>query len=371
MTDELLVLGMFAVILVFVAIFAMVQPALTRRDLLFGVTVAPGTRATREGRGIIVRYQLLTVALTLLGLAALVAAWVWLPPDIAIAVSAFAAIAIVLISGLPYLWAYYAARRLARSQPLPTLPAPAAERPSAELRPRHYGDYVPWLWELLPLAIIAATVVYLVVTYPSVPAVFPSHFDLNGHVNGHSTKSVASYFSMVWTQLSLEVLITGLALLIVGSRALPGEAELRFRRAWLRFLYVLKVSILALMGVIAVGIGYAATSGNGLPAAFVLVPLGLLLLLVLVGSLVLAVRMGQGGVRLSPEAPATDRTSDRYWILGSIYINRSDPSLFVERRFGIGWTLNLGNPVSWLVVALIVVLVGGASVIAIVASGAH
>jgi uncharacterized membrane protein len=53
------------------------------------------------------------------------------------------------------------------------------------------------------------------------------------------------------------------------------------------------------------------------------------------------------------DAPPTGRLDDKYWILGSIYVNRADPSFFVERRVGVGWTLNFGNP---RVVALFVVI---------------
>ena len=28
---------------------------------------------------------------------------------------------------------------------------------------------------------------------------------------------------------------------------------------------------------------------------------------------------------------------------GSIYNNPNDPSLFVQKRFGVGWTVNIGN----------------------------
>lgn len=31
-------------------------------------------------------------------------------------------------------------------------------------------------------------------------------------------------------------------------------------------------------------------------------------------------------------------------MLGAFYINRDDPSIFVEKRFGIGYTINFGNP---------------------------
>ncbi len=41
----------------------------------------------------------------------------------------------------------------------------------------------------------------------------------------------------------------------------------------------------------------------------------------------------------------------------------------VERRFGVGWTLNFGNPMAWLVMLLILAAVGASSAIAIIASG--
>jgi uncharacterized membrane protein len=40
----------------------------------------------------------------------------------------------------------------------------------------------------------------------------------------------------------------------------------------------------------------------------------------------------------------THRDDDKYWRGGLVYINREDHKLLVPRRFGLGWTLNLGNP---------------------------
>ena len=34
---------------------------------------------------------------------------------------------------------------------------------------------------------------------------------------------------------------------------------------------------------------------------------------------------------------------DSFWILGFIYNNPNDPSLFVTKRFGAGWTVNIGT----------------------------
>lgn len=48
----------------------------------------------------------------------------------------------------------------------------------------------------------------------------------------------------------------------------------------------------------------------------------------------------------------TDFDEDSYWKVGLIYFNRNDPSIFVEKRFGIGWTLNFANPIGYMVFLL-------------------
>src|ERR1017187_8098039 len=73
----------------------------------------------------------------------------------------------------------------------------------------------------------------------------------------------------------------------------------------------------------------------------------------------LLIRAGQGGSRLAGAAaggviPAGDRTADRYWKLGLFYVNGEDPVLMVEKRFGIGYTINFGHPGAWLVIGTLV-----------------
>ena len=92
-----------------------------------------------------------------------------------------------------------------------------------------------------------------------------------------------------------------------------------------------------------------------------------MLLLPLPVAIVLVVvigRLGQGGSRLAPATetepgsnqPIGDRTADRYWRLGVFYVNRDDPAVVVEKRFGIGYTLNFARPTSWTIM-LVVLLV--------------
>ena len=48
---------------------------------------------------------------------------------------------------------------------------------------------------------------------------------------------------------------------------------------------------------------------------------------------------------------------DSKWALGMFYFNPADPSIFVEKRSGIGQTLNFGRPAAWIVIAGIAVFI--------------
>jgi uncharacterized membrane protein len=69
---------------------------------------------------------------------------------------------------------------------------------------------------------------------------------------------------------------------------------------------------------------------------------------------------GQGGSRAAREAgtqdpdeqPIGDRTPDECWKWGLIYFNPDDSAIFVEKRFGVGYTINMGNVWGWVVMAL-------------------
>ena len=96
---------------------------------------------------------------------------------------------------------------------------------------------------------------------------------------------------------------------------------------------------------------------------FILVLLGAAVVLSC-GFVLVLICLGQGGQRaIAPDARGGihgDATPDAGWKGGFVYYNPNDPALLVERRMGIGWTLNMANRCSWLIL--------GATVLAIVIS---
>lgn len=79
--------------------------------------------------------------------------------------------------------------------------------------------------------------------------------------------------------------------------------------------------------------------------------------------------------------PIMFRDDDRYWYGNIFYNNPDDPEVFVPKRYGLGWTVNLGHPQGRLfmlvtlllplVILILTVLIGGPTTIGCHPSGCH
>lgn len=87
-------------------------------------------------------------------------------------------------------------------------------------------------------------------------------------------------------------------------------------------------------------------------------------LLIILGSIVISIKIGQGGSRLKfdneDKYEEKNRDDDGLWKLGNtIYYNPEDPALFIEKRFGVGWTVNAGKPLGmfFMILPFIIIVV--------------
>lgn len=86
---------------------------------------------------------------------------------------------------------------------------------------------------------------------------------------------------------------------------------------------------------------------------------------IIIATILLGVKVGQGGSNLKLNYKNDNKNNfinkddDDHWILGNtIYYNKEDPSLFIEKRFGIGWTINAGRPLGLIIyISLILIII--------------
>jgi uncharacterized membrane protein len=205
----------------------------------------------------------------------------------------------------------------------------------------------PVRWLVPALAVMAATA-----------AVGALRYIVNG--SGHRVSKSAISVLIVAGQLYFTAVYSGLMLIVHRSRpdidaADPAASTLRYRR----FLAVITRALLTMAALADLGLLLIALPDwqvyrlSGIGRALPVLPFAVGVLLV--GAV--AARMGQGGSRLNGNvrglalAAGTDRDDDRFWKAGLLYVNRDDPAIVVGARFGVGWMLNFGNPVAWLLIA--------------------
>jgi hypothetical protein len=301
------------------------MPRLTRPDLYFAVTVPPGFPNGPDGKSILGRYRneliLVSVSALMVFVAGIVLFGITFGP------------AGPLIQTLAGFIAFYRAR----NRVLPHAVQPTMIR-EAELQPHNRIIPGGWIAASGPFVLLALCGGYLWI-HGSSPA-----------------RGITYALTMTVVLIGLTVLLYGLAHWVrpVYSGGPERARELRFRRT---------------VAVIVLGAEYYVTIQSSwlllVPPHQGLISLGLFPLALIFAFVVIVVlaRLGQGGSRLSPAqkssmasgAPIGDRTADRYWKLGIFYFNPDDSAIVVEKRFGLGYSLNFARPTTWGIMALLLI----------------
>jgi len=185
------------------------------------------------------------------------------------------------------------------------------------------------LWSIPPFAVVLGCLVYLWSKYAELPEKYPVHWGFSGQADGWVEKSVVSLLTPALVGLGVMALITANAWLFEKSpkeerrAAAPWMVGLLWALGWLFALVVL------------------------LPVMTTSVWMILMPVVVIVG---LAIKMS---IHTSRGAVAPREC----WKMGIFYFNPEDPDLMVEKRNGLGYTLNFAHRASWWIMGGLLVLV--------------
>jgi len=340
--------------------FMLLIPKITRRGLLFGVYVGETQSTSDQARAITRGWYVVMIA----ALAASVVLGIGLalrdPQS-----PKGALVSLVLLLGATvasYLWAHVRSLALAA----PGAPVSAA----AFVADQRQSLTIPILATAVALAGGVIAVGYAWWHFADLPASMPTHFGASGRPDAWSPRSFRSVMLLPILTLVMCPMLGAMACLTARAKrairqadqGVSFDAQVRFRHAMTLFLSgvaVLVTVMLTALSIDSVRVGLGVIDGLspvGMAAAVVV------FIYALGGSLYLMLHFGQGGARLEQSAsgaPLTNGLADNtHWVLGMFYVNRDDPSIFVEKRFGIGYTINLGNARALAFVAIFLVLIG-------------
>lgn len=352
-------------------------PSLTRREIFFAVTVSADFPQSPEALDAYRGYR----------------RWLWLHTGLALLLLVLGNVGF-LLSNNPelgfliflvgssllsttwqvgaMLWAFQHARRRVLPHAVPPssireaslVPSPAPRNPALSLL--RLG---PWL-------LLGLSALYLQSNWDKIPERFPIHWGLQGNADGWAHRSVPGVFGM----LLMGALVVGFLELVMFLMTIgmprPGTAATGSRSgaiAWLLqamrwFMLGIEYHQALLFAVLG---GYLPLHARGGPMSpFLLIFLFSSIGLLLVGCTIFLVwvirrwtamqRAEKAALANRPptDVPQGDRTEDRYWRWGGLfYYNPNDPAMWVEKRFGIGWTANLAHPTARRILVLLLLLI--------------
>jgi len=354
--DALFVTNLFLLLMILlIAGLNYLLPLLSRREIFFAITVSGGYRDSPAARETLRRYRTAVCVHALIAVGLVAAAGFQQIPWLPIA-------AIFWLAG-----GCFVAFLMARHETLPHAQAPAPQREAA-VAPRPAGIFSSFWLQACPFVILAAAAAYLYFHWNDIPERFPVHWSLRGQPDRWSTRSFSGVFLPLFMGASL---CLGLAVMSyamqhwtrqVRARGSGPAQESFFRSSQRGIVWATELFLAATFSWTAcIPLQYSATAR--MPGLVPILVGATLFIFFVVGWLIYT---GQGGEHLprpasepSPapeELPAGDRTPDQCWKAGVIYVNRNDPAILVERRFGVGYTLNFGHPLSWILLGSLILI---------------
>ncbi|MFT9078336.1 DUF5808 domain-containing protein [Ethanoligenens sp.] len=335
-----------------IAALCIAQPWFSRRNVLFSVVFGDTEVWHRqEMRAVRKQYLMRSVALcAVIGVAGLV--WsLWVPLLTAVAINTGVLFAMIVGEGVLFVLARAEVRRFKAS--LQTGGTLVTDQITVETGMPERQTVLHAAWVLLLVPMLCAAVLLAVLGYPYLPTHIPIHYGWSGVPDAFSLKSWGVVLFPLFIHVAIAAMIAVSFLFVRHApasvrgnpQAAPGSVFYRKVMAFLLLATGLLTQVIFLLIQIRQLVVF--------PMIWVGVS-GILCGLSAIIMMIVYVRL----VRVKkPHGDILD--DDAKWVLGMFYYNPGDPSVFVEKRAGIGYTMNFARPLAWVFLVGIVVFVIG------------
>ena len=227
-----------------------------------------------------------------------------------------------------------------------------------------------FLWLLI---IPAITLLITILEYKNVPNPFPIHYNAEGIPDSLIYKEgFRGIFYLFIMPILVQLGMIGL-FAFMNKYAINGKVDINsgnletiktqrkiFKKFSSRLMYLLVIEINILMLLTQLTTIYSWNIN------LIMIPSMIIIFGTAIVYGIKSYKIGQGGknIKINEESikefsnkDEIYRDDDKYWVLGSFYYNKNDPSIFVEKRIGIGWTVNIATPIGMILTILPLIII--------------
>ena len=363
MSETLINSLIMASILIFMGVTMGITPYIVRKNVFFGVTLPESANNRADIRLFKRQFLIVNILLSLIGIASLFLVFLF---DFTVEQQNYfviwsGIISLIVFMIMSFMSYYYFYRKVTKLKvrEFNTMKDQSDARLMVATNFRK-GDkplIIANKWLIgLGLIITVITAGAPILYFDSIPDQVPTNFDFSGNPTVFIDKSVGVFMIIPIIQ------ILTLPLMILSNYGIKGakqnvklksphvslEQNRAYRYAWSK--YMVSVTIITL---IILGCVQLAMMNLFIDMKMFLIIILALMVLLLGGTFYLMIKYGQGGERYQgknvEQKEGINQTIDEdiYWKLGIFYYNPNDPSVFIEKRFGIGTTFNYARWQTW------------------------
>ena len=195
---------------------------------------------------------------------------------------------------------------------------------------------------LIPLIITSLVGIYVLANYNNIPDIIPTHWGVSGQPDSFADKSLIKILTIVGMMVGLSVIVYISSIYSLKTRAkLSSNFTDNSKKVHLHYLNLFGITFLLLnigMDILFIDMVISTMNASSVNP-YILWPATVLIILVCIYQTYIYYK----SPNKSKNASYSIDDDDSFWILGFIYNNPNDPSLFVTKRFGAGWTVNIGT----------------------------
>nr|WP_106781152.1 DUF5808 domain-containing protein [Lysinibacillus timonensis] len=350
-------------IIVFLSVAQSIVPYLVKRTVVFGVTIPEQYINDKRLHQYKKNYTMSTLILSLI---ILVFYLVWafnnnLSDEQIIIVGTIIEFGIIMISLSQYFYLHGKIKQLKQTN---KWTENLKQVSITDLSIRSQDEMLPWYAYIFPMFVTVGLIIYTVMNYEILPNEIPTHWGPTGEPDAFTEKTPFTAIQLPVFLLLLHLMFLGIhiatkksGIKLSATNAIASKRRqlgMRKYSSWFMFLVVLTITIMFTF--------FQLTTIH--PNLFIgsilklIIPFGALVI-ILIGTILFSIKVGRSDkdIPSNVEGNITDIDEDRFWKGGLWYFNKNDPSIFVEKRFGVGWTINFANPVGYFILILPILII--------------
>lgn len=362
MDERLVLFIVMEFVLVTIGLMMIFINSMSRVNIMFGVSVDSRILENKEIENVKKEYSMYQVAILIIFMLIEPIVLFLAPMNVNTSTGAAVVVFIVycVVSFLPF---YFASDKLKkikskyRNRDFNTTTVKVDTKLSREKL--KYGKKI-WLLYIVPIGILLASSYYNIINYDNIPSKIVKHV---GRVVTYHQKTMMNIntITIVGLVTVLIVMFANFALINTKQKtsATHTEKSIENYKKSRKILTVYMASLTTLNSIFLVLTNnemlYYATSSDKSIITYTIVYIALIVIM----SFIVAFKVGSMGDKLNKEIDDYYEESDKYWYLaGSIYCNKNDPSVFVPKRVGFGSTVNFGSKMGKiLMIAILTVII--------------